>query len=238
VPTGSSFRWDGVFAGATDGAEDPRHWWRAANGDYPGVLKLDFGAPAIITSMNITGGDAGFKVLLTYRSDDGRTWSLVRQESTPLNCNPGSTTEHEGWVQPTRYVMIQMEERCEGVHNTGSFTVAEWSVFGYFNVRMALQHRRTWPICEDLGPCFTYTRLEAAQASCLADESCDGFSFSSASIAGGRGSGCYKTRCRDHASGRGFGRGTHGYWVKRHGCHSPSTPSYLDQPSGLEVCGP
>lgn len=215
---------------------DPQHWWRAAERDYPGILILDVGAPAIITSMNITGGDPSFKTLRVYRTDDGRTWSMVRSEATPLNCNAGSTTEHKGWAEPTRYLRIQMEERCSGVAD-GRFTVAEWRVYGYFMEQMVLRFAKTWPVCENLGPCFSFVDLQDAIATCLANTACDGFSFSAASMKGGRGAGCYKTTCRD-ASARRYGRGTHGYWAKRHGCTAPSFPSYLDSESGLQLCGP
>jgi len=158
----------------------------AGEDDYPGILTLDLRAPAVIVGMHITGGDPGFKVLKTYRSDDGRSWSLVRAEDTPLNCAQGGVTEHEGWVQPSRYVRIQMEERCDGVH-FGRFSIAEWKVLGWWEVRMALQYARSWPHCEDFGPCFAFTDLDMAKATCLADTTCDGFSFSSGAIGGGRG---------------------------------------------------
>lgn len=237
VPSGSSDSKEGRFSGATDGRVDPEHWWFAQADDYPAVLMIDLGAPAVITSMNITGGFAGFKIFKSYRSDDARAWSLVHHEAAYWNCYPGSTTEHRGWAQPTRYVLIQMEDRCGGVH-LGRFTVAEWRIFGYYPMRMVQQHRQTWPFCLNLGPCFSYVDLRDAIARCLAQEACDGFSFSAASIDSGRGGGCFKTACSWDDPDREYGRGSHGYWVKRHGCDEPSRPSFIDSVSGLEVCGP
>lgn len=244
VPTGSSETLlEGEFSGATDGSTHQRNWWMAAPGDYPGVLVLDLGAPAFVTSMRITaaGMDNAFQTLRIYRSDDGREWTAVRAEKTPAACVPGSTTEYRGWPEAGRYVAIHMEDRCTGVHG-GRFAIAEWGVFGFYEQQMALQFRRKWPQCEDFGPCFAYADLEEAKATCLANERCDGFSFSAGAIGGGRGSGCYKTACRAEAprtwSRQGFGRGTYGYWVKRHGCEVHSHPAYVDTASGLEVCGP
>lgn len=235
VPTGSSDSLPGRFAAATDGKEDPGHWWIASEEDYPGILTLDLGAPAIITGIELVSGDSGFKVLKTYRSDEGRHWTLVRIEDTPRSCAQNGVTLHGAISEPTRFVRIQMEERCDGLH-LGRFSLAEWKVFGWWEVRMALQYTQSWPHCDDLGPCFTFADLAVAKATCLADTSCDGFSFSSGVIGGGRGGGCYKTRCRDGGRGRGLGRRTHGYWVKRRGCHAPSQSTFFDTSSGLEVC--
>lgn len=198
------------------------------------------GAPAVVTSMSLEGGEPGGQTVKTYRSDDARAWTLLRSDATPSLCAAGGVVEVAGWPEPTRYVAVQMEDRCGGVHH-GQFTLAEWSVFGFFRQRMVLEHVKAWPICDNLGPCFVFAELEEAQERCLAEPGCDGFSFSAATVRGGRGSGCYKTRCRKEEgswSGRGFGRGTHGYWAKRHGCEEPSRASYVDTARGLEVCGP
>jgi len=79
---------------------------------------------------------------------------------------------------------------------------------------MVQKYARTWPHCRNLGGCFSFVDLAEAQSACLADEACDGFSFSAASLGGGRGSGCYKTACQDDGNST-YGRGSHGYWVKQ-----------------------
>jgi len=213
IPTGSSDSYGASFAGATDGSTERDGWWRASPHDNPSFLVLDLGAPAIISSMNITGGDPSFKMLRTYRSGDGIDWAFVRQEKTPHHCLGGSTTQHTGWKEPTRYIIIQMEDHCSGVH-LGHFSLAEWRVYGFYDAGMVQKSSKTWPHCENLGACFEYVDLQAAQATCLADPDCDGFSFSAGSVSQGRGGGCYKTLCKDDG-GNGYGYGSHGYWAKQ-----------------------
>jgi len=235
VPTGSSSSRLGNFAGAVDGRVEAASWWRSAQDDYPGFLVLDFGAPAIVSSMNITSGSSGFKAMRTYCSDNGRSWVEVRYEATPLNCEAGATTEHDGLAEATRYIMIQMEDRCSGVH-PGNFTVAEWGVFGRYSDEMVRRYSRMWPHCDDLR-CFSHVELQEARAVCLATPECDGFSFSSATMDGGFGSGCYKASC-PNSSSRDFGRGSHGFWEKRRGGGRPGFPSHVDSSLALEAQGP
>lgn len=236
VPTGSSDSLHAPFAAATDGRLDQGYWWRAAANDYPSFLVLDLGAPAVIVSMHVTGGDSGFKTLKTFRSDDARSWTMVQKDPSNLQCFPNSTTEHSGWQETARYVMIQMEDPCTGIQK-GRFSIAEWSVYGFYQDSMVKQFAKMWPHCANLGPCFSYVQLRDAKANCLNDTACDGFSFSNTTMDAGRGSGCYKTSCP--ATSVKLGRGSHGYWVKRRQGHLPSLPSYFDKAkSGLESWGP
>jgi len=223
IPVGSSDSYEASFRLSTDGSIASAHVWRAASFESPSYLQLDLGAPASVTSMNITAGVLGFKVLSTYRSNEPRAWkqgyaklnfTLVRREVAPWQCRPGSTTEHNGWPEVTRYIFIQMEGRCtEQPIQVGT---AEWRVFGYYPTEMVRKYEKTWPLCIDLGQCFEYINLEDAKSSCIAKPSCDGFSFSAASINGGFGGGCYKTQCRNDG-GNGYGRSRWGYWEKRRG---------------------
>lgn len=235
VPIGSSSSSLGSFAGAVAGSVEATTWWYSVLNDYPGFLVLDLGAPAEVISMNITGGSPGFKAMRTYCSDDGRNWAQVRYEATLLNCEAGATTEHDGLAEATRYIMIQMEDRCSGVH-PGTFTVAEWGVFGRYSDQMVRRYSRMWPQCSDLR-CFSHVELQEARAVCLATPECDGFSFSVATMGGGFGSGCYKASC-PNASARAFGRGSHGFWEKRRGGGRPGFPSHVDSTVALEVQGP
>lgn len=245
VPTGSSDSYGGRFAGATDGDVGEGGWWRSDEEDYPSYLVLDLGAPAVVTAMNVTGGEPGFKTLRTYRSDDGRSWTQVQVDKTPLQCLARSTTQHSGWPEWTRYVVIQMEDRCSGVH-IGRFSLAEWEVFGNYPATMVRKYTKRWPHCPDLGACFAYADLIDTQAACLANPACDGFSFSAGTIDGGRGSGCFKTSCAGHTDangggGAGYGHSSHGYWAKRHGIAATpnGVPSYQDSRyDGLQVYGP
>lgn len=204
-------------------------------GDYPAFLTIDLDAPAVVSHMVLKGGKPGFRSLWTYRSDDARKWTLVRSESLGGNCEPLAETRHEGWPEPTRFLRIQMQDRCGDTH-FGQFTLAEWEVHGWYEEQMALKYVRSWPHCADLGPCFSHKDLADAKAECLAKPACDGLSFSAEVVRGGRGSGCYKTQCTGQAPAP-LGRGTHGYWVKRRGCAKPSQPTHVDTALGLEVCG-
>merc|ERR1711879_207157 len=101
--------------------------------------------------------------------------------------------------------MIHMEDRYPGVHN-GRFGLAEWEIHGYSAPGMVLRYSRTWPHCANMERCFTFVDLAETQRKCLSEPLCDGFSFSAASINGGRGGGCYKTSCLDDGN-VSFGRG-------------------------------
>eukprot|EP00418_Pyrodinium_bahamense_P009434 CAMPEP_0179117964 /NCGR_PEP_ID=MMETSP0796-20121207/55441_1 /TAXON_ID=73915 /ORGANISM="Pyrodinium bahamense, Strain pbaha01" /LENGTH=271 /DNA_ID=CAMNT_0020816371 /DNA_START=35 /DNA_END=847 /DNA_ORIENTATION=+ len=168
VPIGSSDSYGASFAHATDGNTTQGSWWRASEDDYPSYLLLDLGAPAIATSMNITGGDSGFKTLKIYTSGDGVAWKMARQDNTALLCIAGSTTEHAGWNEPARYVAIQMEDRCSGLH-VGRFSIAEWGVYGRYDRGMVQKYAKTWPHCVNLGDCFQHVDLVEVQATCLAN---------------------------------------------------------------------
>eukprot|EP00439_Symbiodinium_sp_Y106_P002671 s7828_g1.t1 len=146
------------------------------------------------------------------------------------------SSQHDGWPQETRYVAIELQSRCSGVHH-GVFALSEWEILGAPVMDMVPRLWRSWPQCMDLGPCFEFMDLEQAKGKCLADDACDGFSFSARQMHGGRGSGCFKTECAPAIGGDGnarpmtdenstnatdplswyvpFGRGSHGYWAKR-----------------------
>merc|ERR1711862_823003 len=183
--------------------------------------------------------------LRTYRSDDTRTWTPVHVDKTLEHCFAQSTTQHNGWSKWTRYITIQMEDRCGGNH-TGRFSLAEWEVFGYYQPTMVRKYTKRWPHCPDLGLCFSYVDLADVQMTCLSDPLCDGFSFSAGTINGGIGSGCFKTSCLGHADGDasgglGYGFGSHGYWAKRYGVSvTPNAvPSFQDSRyAGLQIYGP
>lgn len=167
----------------------------------------------------------GFETLKVYCSVDGLSWPLVRAESNRFHCSPGVMSHHHGWPEETRYVLLEMQDRCSGVHRPGRFAVAEWEIWGAPRVEMVPFLWRSWPKCMDLQPCFAYSELEQTKRSCLADDACDGFSFSSERMKGGSGSGCFKTRCRGYEEVNGterlalppvpLGRGSFGYWAKR-----------------------
>jgi len=235
VPTGSSDSKGGRFAGLTDGIAAAGHWWRAAPGEYPSWLKVDLGTSSVVTSMRIVGGDPGFQAVKIYRfehasqhegwteaSDVASTWRLVREDGTASHCIAGQTSHHQGWVEATRYVMIQLEHHCSGLP-IGRFSIAEWEVIGYHVPKMHRKCAKCWPNCTNLwtsvtpsvdpyARCFSYVDLEDAKARCLGNAACDGFSFSADSIDGGRGDGCYKTACRDW--GGIIKHGVFGYWEK------------------------
>eukprot|EP00933_Yihiella_yeosuensis_P061036 TRINITY_DN63855_c0_g1_i1.p1 TRINITY_DN63855_c0_g1~~TRINITY_DN63855_c0_g1_i1.p1 ORF type:complete len:284 (-),score=40.55 TRINITY_DN63855_c0_g1_i1:130-981(-) len=217
----------------TDGLLDTQ--WQSVVNDYPSHMLVDLGAPSIVTGMEVSSGNlsGGFETLKTYRSLDGLNWTLIRQETSSIHCSAGVTTDHNGWPEETRYVFIQMEERCAGIH-FGSFSLAEWKVLGRPVVDMVLKFEKSWPHCADLRPCFSFVDLEDAKRTCLGDPQCDGFSFSEKTIRSGKGDGCYKTNCgatwRSSEESRdaeqlnmttrrkevvSLGRGSFGYWEKR-----------------------
>lgn len=196
-------------------------------GDYPGVLLVDLGAPSRIDNMRLymSTEPGGFRTLKVYRSLDGLTWLLTREEKSELYCSAGVTGLHPGWPQKTRYVLLEMQDRCSGLHHPGMFSVAEWQIWGSPWVQMIPFLQKSWPECPDLRPCFAYSELEATKRARLADDACDGFSFSSQRMMGGSGSGCLKTHCRGNEEVNGtealelpnvpLGRGSFGYWAKR-----------------------
>eukprot|EP00931_Biecheleriopsis_adriatica_P011945 TRINITY_DN11303_c0_g1_i1.p1 TRINITY_DN11303_c0_g1~~TRINITY_DN11303_c0_g1_i1.p1 ORF type:complete len:350 (-),score=41.13 TRINITY_DN11303_c0_g1_i1:99-1127(-) len=236
IPFGASETYGAGLTSATDG--DLQSQWRSSPDAHlqrrtTAWLLVDLGAPCRIDGMRIYGGSlsGGFKTLKTYRSLDGLSWYLVRLEGgsniSEVHCGTGKVSEHDGWTEETRYVMIQMANRCVDIHS-GSFGLAEWEVLGWPVVDMVPKYAKSWPHCTNLGECFSLD-LSQAKSACLADPDCDGFSFSAGSMNGGRGAGCYKTMCQgkddrdtgnsssDKSTGQFqvFGRGSHGYWEKR-----------------------
>lgn len=199
-------------------------------GDYPSFLLVDLGAPCHIDSMRIHGASSntGFKTLKSYHSLDALNWTFVRSDDTNDHCNGNITSVHNGWTEETRYVLIQMEDRCAGIH-MGSIGLSEWEVLGWHIEDMVMRFAKSWPHCTNLGMCFSFVDLDHAKASCMSDPDCDGFSFSAGSMSGGRGGGCYKTNCSatptgdDQAPGpkSNLGRGSHGYWEKRRMTSTP-----------------
>lgn len=87
-------------------------------GDYPGVLLVDLGAPSQIDHMRLYSAveAGGFETLKVYRSVDGLSWPLVRAESNRFHCSPGVMSHHHGWPEETRYVLLEMQDRCSGRH--------------------------------------------------------------------------------------------------------------------------
>lgn len=107
--------------------------WHAADGDDDSWLQLDLGGLKVITGMEIKTAPEnsiyGFKRLKTMMSTDGTTWMTIRTEEEgdlPV-CANGQVSNHDGWSTPTRYVKIQMLERCGGDH----YALSEWEVMGY-----------------------------------------------------------------------------------------------------------
>lgn len=243
-PMGSSESKSGKLIAATDGSAAKGHWWRPAGNEYPSWLRLDMGERAVVLSMRVTGGTSGFRALRVYRSTDLEAWSdglashaawaFVREDKTPSHCQANHTSVHDGWAEPTRYIMLQFEHPCGGLP-PGRANVAEWEVWGYYEPGMVRKYKRTWPLCRNLwapevvgtpnveGPdddagaaCFSFMDLEDAKEACLSAPECDGFSFSSAQMGGGRGSGCFKTGC-GNGGDAGLAHGSFGYWEKRRG---------------------
>lgn len=77
---------------------------------------------------------------------------------------------------------------------------------------MLRKYARKWPNCENL-KCFRDIDLQDARTECLSNPRCDGFSMSERAMEGGRGNGCYKTKCTDD-SWNGYAYGSDGYWAK------------------------
>ncbi|CAE8581245.1 unnamed protein product [Polarella glacialis] len=230
-PYGSSHVYGADFALATDGHLGTE--WRSQTGDYPGHLLVDLGAPCRVAGMRVSGGskpDGGFRTLKTYHSVDGLSWSLVRRETNAVHCSGGTTSDHAGWTEETRFVLIQMEDRCSGLH-FGSVGLAEWQVLGSAVEDMEHRFEKSWPHCSNLGLCFSFVDLDLAKEQCLQAADCDGFSFSVGLVEGGRGSGCYKTACGG-SNTSSLGRGSHGYWEKR---RSAPLPWQLADPSVVRL---
>jgi len=74
------------------------------------------------------------------------------------------------------------------------------------------KYERKWPNCANLR-CFAGIDLEEAKSACLAQEACHGFSMSAMAMDGGKGDGCYKTKCKED-SWNGYDFGQDGYWAK------------------------
>ncbi|CAE8671848.1 unnamed protein product [Polarella glacialis] len=203
-------------------------------GQREGVAVLvDLGAPCRVAGMRVSGGskpDGGFRTLKTYHSVDGLSWSLVRRETNAVHCSGGTTSDHAGWTEETRFVLIQMEDRCSGLH-FGSVGLAEWQVLGSAVEDMEHRFEKSWPHCSNLGLCFSFVDLDLAKEQCLQAADCDGFSFSVGLAEGGRGSGCYKTACGG-SNTSSLGRGSHGYWEKR---RSAPLPWQLADPSVVRL---
>lgn len=227
VPSGSSDSPGARFSAATDSSTELGHWWRPASAEHPSYLSLDLGALAIVSSMTITTGEPGFSTLRIYRSNETQTWQRsgdpavawipVRLESTLAHCAAGgNTTEHAGWPEATRHVIVQLDDRCTDAPI--ALSIAEWRVFGAYEAGMVKKYDRSWPHCPIIS-CFDYTALDDAKTTCLAEHACDGFSFSAGSINGGFGQGCYKTNCTGSVEDGNFelGRGRLGHWEKRTG---------------------
>lgn len=226
VPSGSSDSFGARFEAATDNMTELGHWWRPSSTDHSSFLSLDLGALAVVSSMSITTGEPGFRTLRIYRSNESQTWQRsgdpavawvpVRLDATPAHCNAsGATTIHAGWPEATRHVIVQLDDRCSDAPI--ALSVAEWRVFGAYEVGMVKKYDRSWPRCAEVS-CFDFVDLRDAKAACLAEAACDGFSFSAGSIDGGFGLGCYKTNCTNVEDvGIAMGRGRLGYWEKRTG---------------------
>ena len=74
-----------------------------------------------------------------------------------------------------------------------------------------LRYYNIWPNCGNIS-CGRGSLLSFKQK-CTANSRCDGFSYSTGRGQGG--SGCLKWGCKpSQESRRGFGRGSHGYWLK------------------------
>eukprot|EP00435_Cladocopium_sp_Y103_P031831 s749_g8.t1 len=132
VPTGSSDSKWGRFAGATDGKNDVL--WHAGNGDYPSSLTLNLGVANLGLATSVSGmtlltpansPNYGFKSLKIMRSMDGTSWTAVRTDSIS-QCTAARSSFHPGWPEKTKFVKIEMSERCGGSH----FAVVEWQIFG------------------------------------------------------------------------------------------------------------
>jgi len=127
APIGSSDSHWGRFYGATDGLED--RVWHSKNWEHPSYLTLELAVPSKIDGMKILTPlnhlNYGFKTLEIFRSDDGKSWDLVRSD-TVNECKKGRVSEHDGWGPVTKFVQIKMKDRCGG----GAFAIAEWQVFG------------------------------------------------------------------------------------------------------------
>jgi hypothetical protein len=79
---------------------------------------------------------------------------------------------------------------------------------------MVKKYERRWPNCDNLS-CFPSSDLEDVKAACLSQEACDGFSISAMAMDGGKGDGCFKTKCNaDHLDAYTFGSRQDGYWAK------------------------
>lgn len=227
VPSGSSDSPGGRFAAATDNSTELGRWWRPSSAEHPSFLSLDLGALATISSMTITTGEPGFRTLRIYRSNETQTWQRsgdpavawlpIRLDATPSHCAAeGATTEHAGWSEATRHVIVQFDDRC--TDTPIAMSLAEWRVFGTYEAGMVKKYDRSWPRCPIVS-CFDFVALQDAKAACLAEDACDGFSFSAGSIDGGFGQGCYLTSCIGSVEDGDFelGRGRLGYWEKRTG---------------------
>ena len=83
-----------------------------------------------------------------------------------------------------------------------------------------------WPHCNNIS-CGRGT-LKEFKEKCSEKPNCDGFSWTKGRNSNSsRGSGCLKYNCKPAQEGRnGFGRGSHGYWLKGHGSLQQEFPRH------------
>merc|ERR1719487_1116361 len=77
---------------------------------------------------------------------------------------------------------------------------------------MVRKYQKKWPNCNNLR-CFERLTLEDAHSVCLSHPACNGFTISSGTSNKERGSGCYKTTCKDEGW-NGYESGQDDYWTK------------------------
>jgi hypothetical protein len=76
-----------------------------------------------------------------------------------------------------------------------------------------MKYAKKWPHCDNAGGCLSGNLEKFTKACDALGSGCDGFSFNGKN--GGNGNGCLKKQCKPAQEGRkGFGKGSHGYWVK------------------------
>merc|ERR1711937_819081 len=86
---------------------------------------------AFIKYMRVTVAekDSGFKSLVILRSDDetrnATNWKPVRADGA-TSCEKNRKTDHQGWEQATRHIMIAFKDHC----GQNSFAVTSWEVYG------------------------------------------------------------------------------------------------------------
>jgi len=109
------------------------------------------------------------------------------------------------------------ERRAKEKSSKERLTKAKERAFKKKSYGFVHKYKKRWPHCQNI-KCLTGS-LEHFKSQCLNYGHCNGFSFTRIRnhkyTGSTRGNGCLKQKCVNDGN-RGFGHGSHGYWIKMH----------------------